>query len=225
MGASCLFTTNIFPPPEDDIRRGSVATPIASSSRGWYSLQIKLLCRSCSRPICDRISSMGSDSFSLKPTLVYQGKPSVVFTRTDEKVLLESMKPVLVGKFTHDRPPIGLIKEFFVSLKLRGYEMRVFKWDSDFNPFKESPIVPVWIRNEAQDEQKSKDCKEGPAHTVARPSWNDIVEKEAALEKSCAQGSAEIVEDVTRTNGTTIQVPQVSDGPGIDRATLLKLHG
>ncbi|GAA0174890.1 hypothetical protein LIER_28180 [Lithospermum erythrorhizon] len=63
------------------------------------------------------------------------------------------MKPVLVGKFTHGKPPFGVIKEFFVCLKLRGdcYEMRLFKWDSEFSPFKESPIAHVWIRIEELD--------------------------------------------------------------------------
>ncbi|GAA0171557.1 hypothetical protein LIER_25558 [Lithospermum erythrorhizon] len=91
---------------------------------------------------------LGLDSFPFRPTSFYQGKPSVVFTSTDKNVLLESTKPVLVGKFTHGKPPFGVIKEFFVSLKLRGYEMWVFKWDSEFSPFKESLIAPVWIRIE-----------------------------------------------------------------------------
>ncbi|KAG9154501.1 hypothetical protein Leryth_027691 [Lithospermum erythrorhizon] len=37
------------------------------------------------------------------------------------------MKYVLVGKFSHGRPPIGLIKEFFVNLKLKGdYNISLF---------------------------------------------------------------------------------------------------
>ncbi|GAA0156696.1 hypothetical protein LIER_14126 [Lithospermum erythrorhizon] len=55
------------------------------------------------------------------------------------------MKYVLIGKFSHDRPPIGLIKEFFISLKLKGFPMRMFKWTLDFCPNKESLLSPVWI--------------------------------------------------------------------------------
>ncbi|GAA0166674.1 hypothetical protein LIER_21778 [Lithospermum erythrorhizon] len=65
----------------------------------------------------------------------------------------------------------------------------------------------------------------GPAHTVARPSWNDLVEKETALENACEQGSVEIAAGVTRTNGTKVQVPQIGNGLGIVRTALLKLHG
>ncbi|GAA0157175.1 hypothetical protein LIER_38411 [Lithospermum erythrorhizon] len=52
-------------------------------------------------------------SVELKPTKVQDGKTSVRFKLSDKARYLNSMKYVLVGKFSHGRPPIGLLKEFF----------------------------------------------------------------------------------------------------------------
>ncbi|GAA0162093.1 hypothetical protein LIER_18265 [Lithospermum erythrorhizon] len=57
----------------------------------------------------------------------------------DKKALLGNLKHILVGKFSHS------IKTFFASLKLQGMPMRIFKWESDFTPIKESSLAPVWI--------------------------------------------------------------------------------
>ncbi|GAA0171394.1 hypothetical protein LIER_41147 [Lithospermum erythrorhizon] len=56
----------------------------------------------------------------LKPTMTKEGNPAVVFKASDKAKYLAKMKCVLVGKFSHGRPPIGLIKEFFTGLKLKG---------------------------------------------------------------------------------------------------------
>ncbi|GAA0183918.1 hypothetical protein LIER_31250 [Lithospermum erythrorhizon] len=61
-----------------------------------------------------------SVSTPLKPTTLYQGKPSVVFPISEKQVLVEKLKYVLVGKFTHGRPSMDIIKKFFISLKLKG---------------------------------------------------------------------------------------------------------
>ncbi|GAA0148301.1 hypothetical protein LIER_07783 [Lithospermum erythrorhizon] len=53
------------------------------------------------------------------------------------------MKHVLVGKFSHGRPPIDFIKDFFVALKLKGSPMRMFKWTPEFTPLKESLLSPL----------------------------------------------------------------------------------
>ncbi|GAA0183803.1 hypothetical protein LIER_42466 [Lithospermum erythrorhizon] len=93
------------------------------------------------------------------------------------------MKFVLVGKFSHGRPPMKKIKAFLVGLKLQGSSnvsvfdqkhvfielnlkadfnrvwlglawsihgctMRVFKWEADFSPSRESAKAPVWVRFE-----------------------------------------------------------------------------
>ncbi|GAA0164252.1 hypothetical protein LIER_43674 [Lithospermum erythrorhizon] len=55
------------------------------------------------------------DPFSLRPTSLYQGKPSVVLRLADKHTLLGNIKNVLVGKFSHGRPSMVLIKEFFLS--------------------------------------------------------------------------------------------------------------
>ncbi|GAA0172051.1 hypothetical protein LIER_41270 [Lithospermum erythrorhizon] len=55
------------------------------------------------------------------------------------------MKHVLVGKFSHGRPAIAVVKEFFIGLILKGFPMRIFKWSPEFDPNKESPISLVWI--------------------------------------------------------------------------------
>ena len=124
-----------------------------------------------------------SNPILLQPISKYNGKPSVVFTISEKESLLAKMKFVLVGKFSHGRPPFKTIKEFFMGLKLKGnynislfdqkhlfielsskvdytrvwlklnwsikgFSMRVFKWNSEFSPQKESAIAPVWIRLE-----------------------------------------------------------------------------
>ncbi|KAG9157591.1 hypothetical protein Leryth_027365 [Lithospermum erythrorhizon] len=86
---------------------------------------------------------LNPNSYNLKSTSQYQNKPSVVFTSADKKVILVTMKHVLVGKFTHGRPSIAIIREFFVSLKLRGYEMRVFKW-SPISPPSKNPQLHLF---------------------------------------------------------------------------------
>ncbi|KAG9152266.1 hypothetical protein Leryth_024556 [Lithospermum erythrorhizon] len=84
------------------------------------------------------------------------------------------MNFVLVGKFSHGRPPLRLLRNSLwissvakhfcrisiyslnwlqrVWLKLiwniKGFSMRVFKWNCEFSPQKESAIAPVWIRLE-----------------------------------------------------------------------------
>ncbi|GAA0171683.1 hypothetical protein LIER_25659 [Lithospermum erythrorhizon] len=93
------------------------------------------------------------------------------------------MNFVLVGKFSHGRPPLVKIKAFLIGLKLQGsynvsifdhkhvfiefnfkdyfnrvwlglawsihgYTMRVFKWEADFSPNRESATAPVWVRFE-----------------------------------------------------------------------------
>ncbi|GAA0159714.1 hypothetical protein LIER_38918 [Lithospermum erythrorhizon] len=55
----------------------------------------------------------------LKSTTLYQGKPSVVFPISEKQALVEKLKYVLVGKFTHGHPSMGIIKKFFLSLKLK----------------------------------------------------------------------------------------------------------
>ncbi|GAA0156915.1 hypothetical protein LIER_43383 [Lithospermum erythrorhizon] len=37
------------------------------------------------------------------------------------------MKFVLVGKFSHGRPPLNIIKEFFMGLKLQGVPLYMFE--------------------------------------------------------------------------------------------------
>ncbi|GAA0144373.1 hypothetical protein LIER_04839 [Lithospermum erythrorhizon] len=61
-----------------------------------------------------------AESSSLKEISVYQGKPLVVFSFSDKQVLVDKLKYVLVGKFSHGRPPMDTIKKFFVSLKHKG---------------------------------------------------------------------------------------------------------
>ncbi|GAA0155158.1 hypothetical protein LIER_43310 [Lithospermum erythrorhizon] len=71
--------------------------------------------------------SLGGFSMSLKPLSLYQGKPSVLFKRSEKATFLHKLKFVLVGKFSHGRPPISSIKSFFAGLKLQGgYNISIF---------------------------------------------------------------------------------------------------
>ncbi|GAA0184883.1 hypothetical protein LIER_32171 [Lithospermum erythrorhizon] len=61
------------------------------------------------------------------PVASHEGKPSVVFKKSDKARYLSMMKHVLIGKFSHGRPTIAVIKEFFVKLKLKGaYNISLF---------------------------------------------------------------------------------------------------
>ncbi|KAG9144927.1 hypothetical protein Leryth_026357 [Lithospermum erythrorhizon] len=60
------------------------------------------------------------DSHDLKPVGIHDGKPSIRFKKADKLRYLDLMKHVLVGKFSHGRPTIAIIKEFFIALKLKG---------------------------------------------------------------------------------------------------------
>ncbi|GAA0145370.1 hypothetical protein LIER_42856 [Lithospermum erythrorhizon] len=88
-------------------------------------------------------------SMELKPTKVHDGKTSVRFKLSDKARYLNSMKHVLVGKFSHGRPPIGLLKEFFVSLKLKG-EYNISLYDTK-HLFIECALIEdftrLWMRN------------------------------------------------------------------------------
>ncbi|GAA0144993.1 hypothetical protein LIER_44067 [Lithospermum erythrorhizon] len=66
------------------------------------------------------VQQLDSDTFSFKPIARYKGKPSVVFSISEKVSLLEKMNFVLVGKFSHGRPPLNTIKDFFMGLKLQG---------------------------------------------------------------------------------------------------------
>ncbi|GAA0182426.1 hypothetical protein LIER_42298 [Lithospermum erythrorhizon] len=61
-----------------------------------------------------------SNMDSLLPVTTHEGKPSVVFKRSDKQRYLSMLKHVLDGKFSHGRPTIHFIKEFFINLKLKG---------------------------------------------------------------------------------------------------------
>ncbi|GAA0145553.1 hypothetical protein LIER_05724 [Lithospermum erythrorhizon] len=61
-----------------------------------------------------------SESTSLKEFTLYQGKPTVVIPISEKHALVEKLQYVLVGKFSHGRPPMDTIKKFFLGLKLKG---------------------------------------------------------------------------------------------------------
>ncbi|GAA0151469.1 hypothetical protein LIER_10182 [Lithospermum erythrorhizon] len=61
-----------------------------------------------------------SGSLPFKPISMHQGKHSVLFKTSEKQSLLANMKYVLVGKLSHGRPPLSIIKQFFVGLKLKG---------------------------------------------------------------------------------------------------------
>ncbi|GAA0186952.1 hypothetical protein LIER_34240 [Lithospermum erythrorhizon] len=72
-------------------------------------------------------TSLCQDSLSLKPLSIFQGKPCVRFTSSEKRSLISNHKFVLVGKFSHGRPPFSTIKVFFAALKLQGrYNLSIF---------------------------------------------------------------------------------------------------
>ncbi|GAA0166425.1 hypothetical protein LIER_21580 [Lithospermum erythrorhizon] len=66
------------------------------------------------------VSEEFDDITVLKPTKTHDGKPSVAFKISDKQMYIDTMKYVPVGNFSHGRPPIGIIKDLFVGLKLKG---------------------------------------------------------------------------------------------------------
>ncbi|GAA0186746.1 hypothetical protein LIER_34034 [Lithospermum erythrorhizon] len=56
----------------------------------------------------------------LRPISVRDGKPSVNFKKSDKQAFIQDMNYVLVGKFSHGRPKLDAIKEFFVNMKFKG---------------------------------------------------------------------------------------------------------
>ncbi|GAA0177619.1 hypothetical protein LIER_29728 [Lithospermum erythrorhizon] len=95
------------------------------------------------------------DSHNLKPVGIHDGKPSIRFKKADKLRFLGLMKHVLVGKFSHCRPTIAIIKEFFIALKLKGaynislYDAKhlIIECDllEDYTRFWESALTPVWV--------------------------------------------------------------------------------
>ncbi|GAA0172889.1 hypothetical protein LIER_43934 [Lithospermum erythrorhizon] len=57
-------------------------------------------------------------SLTLKPLSIFEGKPCVLFKSSEKKTLINNHKFVLIGKFSHGRPPLSSIKVFFAALKL-----------------------------------------------------------------------------------------------------------
>ncbi|GAA0179388.1 hypothetical protein LIER_42216 [Lithospermum erythrorhizon] len=56
----------------------------------------------------------------LRPISVRDGKPAVNFKKSDKQAFIQDMNYVLVGKFSHGRPKLEAIKEFFVNMKFKG---------------------------------------------------------------------------------------------------------
>ncbi|GAA0171066.1 hypothetical protein LIER_43891 [Lithospermum erythrorhizon] len=57
---------------------------------------------------------------NLRPIAVHDGKPSVNFKKSDKQAFIQEMNYVLIGKFSHGRPTLDAIKEFFVNMKFKG---------------------------------------------------------------------------------------------------------
>ncbi|GAA0175036.1 hypothetical protein LIER_28293 [Lithospermum erythrorhizon] len=95
------------------------------------------------------------DSHELKPVGIHDGKPSIRFKKADKQRYLDLMKHVLVGKFSHGRPTIAIIKEFFIALKLKGayniplYDAKhlIIECDllEDYTRLWELALTPVWV--------------------------------------------------------------------------------
>ncbi|GAA0153061.1 hypothetical protein LIER_11385 [Lithospermum erythrorhizon] len=68
----------------------------------------------------DSIPQPCLDFQNLNPVGIHDGKPSIRFKKVDKQRYLGLMKHVLVGKFSHGRPTIAIIEEFFIALKLKG---------------------------------------------------------------------------------------------------------
>lgn len=61
-------------------------------------------------------------STTIPPKLIYlvRGEPAVHFSAAEIQTMAEPFKLSLVGKFSFGRPPMELIRNFFVSLGLKG---------------------------------------------------------------------------------------------------------
>ncbi|GAA0149287.1 hypothetical protein LIER_08506 [Lithospermum erythrorhizon] len=104
------------PPPrlEESVKQSQLSSQIL------YSDVVKAHSQPYSQQPFELNTIFDVESSALKEISTYQGKPSVVFPFSDKQVLVEKLKYVLVGKFSHGRPPMDTIKKFFVSLKLKG---------------------------------------------------------------------------------------------------------
>ncbi|GAA0161690.1 hypothetical protein LIER_43577 [Lithospermum erythrorhizon] len=87
------------------------------------------------------------DEAHLKPISVFQGKPSVIFKASEKLNLLGKMNFVLVGKFSHGRPPLVKIKAFLTALKLQGsYNVSIFDHKHVFIEFNfKADFNRVWL--------------------------------------------------------------------------------
>ncbi|GAA0150667.1 hypothetical protein LIER_09553 [Lithospermum erythrorhizon] len=50
----------------------------------------------------------------------HQGKPAIVFSSSEKKLLVDNLKFVLIGKFSHGRPSFTATRDFFASFCLKG---------------------------------------------------------------------------------------------------------
>ncbi|GAA0163203.1 hypothetical protein LIER_19125 [Lithospermum erythrorhizon] len=86
-----------------------------------------------------------SNVANLRLVAMHEGKPSVVFKKSDKARYLSMMNHVLIGKFSHGRPTIAVIQEFFVNFKLKGaYNLSIFDIKNLFIDHTSGHIWTFW---------------------------------------------------------------------------------
>ncbi|KAL9407486.1 hypothetical protein AB3S75_046100 [Citrus x aurantiifolia] len=65
--------------------------------------------------------SQSSDpAIAFRQSSTHKGEPTIFFTEEEINIMVAPFKLALVGKFSFGRPPIDIIRNFFVALGLKG---------------------------------------------------------------------------------------------------------
>ncbi|KAG8375195.1 hypothetical protein BUALT_Bualt10G0075100 [Buddleja alternifolia] len=142
--------------------------PLSSSSPPVSATRVppdKLPVKPSHRSFCDALqSSLGP---SLGPSSLRAAKKSLIdigdrgfgeprmkkglrglfYSRFEMDEMVAPLKFALIGKFSYGVPTINRVRAQFARFGLKGdgFPMKTFKWNKDFSPAAESPIVPIWV--------------------------------------------------------------------------------
>lgn len=68
----------------------------------------------------DAVSGSTAELIPINPVSLVRGEPAVIFSAEEIKSMGEPFKMSLIGKFSFGRPSMDIIRNFFVSLDLKG---------------------------------------------------------------------------------------------------------
>ena len=65
-------------------------------------------------------SQRAAPAIAFRQSSIHRGEPAIFFTEEEINIMAAPFKLTLVGKFSFGRPPIDVIRKFFVALGLKG---------------------------------------------------------------------------------------------------------